>query len=148
MPRSIQEKLRHVLKNKTLIYSGFAFSILFTILYSCGINKSKEEELFYLNHSDTVDYVGIKVCAACHADKAETFVHTGMGSSFFDAVKTKSAAEFGARHLIFDTINNLYYWPFWQGNHLFIREFRLEGNDTVHNRIEKTVFEKGEKLPS
>ena len=49
----------------------------------------------YLNHSDTVKYVGINTCKQCHSNIYETFIQTGMGKSFDVATHQKSSAVFG-----------------------------------------------------
>ena len=122
--------------------SLFIFGLMLVIVgfFSCNQKKKTTTDLFYLNHHDTVDYVGMAKCAACHQDKANTFIHTGMGSSFGNATQIKSAADFAHNQVIFDTINNLYYKPFWKVNELYFMEFRLNGKDTVHKRIEKIDF--------
>lgn len=90
----------------------------------------------YLNLADTVAYVGMEPCRACHADKYETFVQTGMGMSFDAATHQKSAAQFGKHVAVYDTAANMYYHPFWRRDSLFIQEYRLQGKDTTHQRTE------------
>ena len=65
---------------------------VFLVLWQC--QSPKVETQVYLNHSDTVKYVGINTCKQCHIDKFETFKHTGMGQSFGKADTMKSAANF------------------------------------------------------
>jgi len=71
-------------------------------------------------------------CASCHEDKHSTFIHTGMGLSFDTASRSKSSAKFGPNHVVFDTLNDMYYYPYWKSDKLFIREFRLGNKDTTH----------------
>lgn len=118
----------------------FACILLVVTFFSCTSNQKETEELFYLNHNDTVDYVGLATCATCHPDKAKTFMHTGMGSSFGVANRQKSAADFSKNHMVYDTVNDLFYKPFWQKDELFFMEYRLEGKDTIHKRIEKIDY--------
>ncbi|TNE82355.1 MAG: tetratricopeptide repeat protein [Bacteroidetes bacterium] len=101
-----------------------------------GSEKGEEQVAAspWLNHNDTVKYVGMATCKQCHADKHETFLHTGMGMSFDSATKSKSSAQFHQIHPVFDSFSRFYYYPFWQNNTLHIREFRLEGQDTVYKR--------------
>lgn len=94
----------------------------------------------YQNLNDTVHYVGINTCKTCHLNVYETFIKTGMGQSFGAATKQKSAATYDSHSLVYDTANNYYYYPFWQGDSLYIREFRLAGKDTVHNRVEHVSY--------
>jgi len=94
----------------------------------------------YLNHNDTVNYVGSESCRACHSEIYESFTHTGMGESFDVATPKKSASLINAHTLIYDSINNYYYKPFWQNDSLLVKEFRLRGKDTVYQRIEHIKY--------
>jgi len=94
----------------------------------------------YLNHSDTVNYVGSESCRACHQEIYETFTHTGMGESFGLANPQKSASIINQHTLIYDSINNYYYKPFWQNDSLLVKEFRLKNKDTIYQRIEHIKY--------
>lgn len=94
----------------------------------------------YLNHNDTVKYVGIETCRSCHNDIYKTFIQTGMGQSFDLATRAKSAADFSKKHVVYDKYKDLYYTPSWKGDHMYITEFRLSGKDTIHRREEKVDF--------
>lgn len=125
---------------RAILSLAFGIIICFLIFFSCTSNSEKNEELFYLNHNDTVDYVGLATCSSCHQEVAKTFQHTGMGRSFHFATHQKSAADFSKNHIIYDTLNDLYYKPFWNKEDLFFMEYRLDGKDTVHKRIEKIDY--------
>lgn len=94
----------------------------------------------YYNHNDTVKYVGMDQCRACHNSIYETFIETGMGQSFNVASKHKSAARFGKHYVVKDRFTDLNYYSYWKGDSMYIMEFRLEGKDTVHKRIEKVDY--------
>jgi tetratricopeptide (TPR) repeat protein len=94
----------------------------------------------WLNHGDSAQYVGKEVCQTCHAQIAETFQHTGMGSSFEPASRTKSAGDFSHPTQVRDSFRNLLYSPFWKGESMVIREFRLLGKDTLFRRDETVDF--------
>jgi hypothetical protein len=113
--------------------------IVCTVLGACKLASQKPASP-YKNVNSTANYVGMNTCKGCHADIYNTFIETGMGKSFDKATKTKSSATFNSHSLIFDTINNLYYFPFWQKDTLYIKEFRLENKDTTHIRIEKVDY--------
>lgn len=114
---------------------------LMVLLTRCGANGDvQEDESEWLNQNDTVQYVGMETCKLCHADKHATFIHTGMGLSFDKATRQKSAGIFDAHALVFDSINNFYYRPFWKNDQLMIMEFRLDGADTIHKRIERIDY--------
>ncbi len=91
-------------------------------------------------YDTSVHYVGIQTCKGCHADIYNTFIHTGMGQSWDLASPHKSAARFGAHEVVYDTLNNLYYHPYWDHERLYIEEYRLNGTDTIHKRIEQVKY--------
>ena len=96
---------------------------------SCSTTEHKET---YLNHNPDVKYVGIETCASCHEDKHSTFIHTGMGLSFDSATQEKSSAVFSTQHKVYDRNSDMYYYPYWSKDKLFIKEFRLSNQDTIH----------------
>lgn len=81
----------------------------------------------------------MNTCRACHADKHSTFLHTGMGSSFDKASQQKSAANF-SHGPVYDKFRDFYYQPYWQGDVFYIKEYRLEGRDTVYSRTEQINY--------
>ncbi len=93
----------------------------------------------YLNHSDSAKYVGMQTCKLCHQDIYNTFIQTGMGKSFDLATAQKSSGDFSISQ-IHDPIANLHYKAFWKNEHLQIKEFRLQGKDTIHQRIEEVNY--------
>ena len=111
----------------------------------CTVDNGNEDNpttsYFYLNHHDSVDYVGIDECAKCHGDVHQSFIHTGMGSSFDSATQTKSAAHFHNTQPIYDAHLDFYYFPFWKHNKLYIKEYRLnEKGDTLFQRSQQIDF--------
>jgi tetratricopeptide (TPR) repeat protein len=94
----------------------------------------------YLNHADSALYVGMQTCKGCHEDIYNTFVHTGMGSSFDSATMGKSVAKFGKESTIYDRYRNFWYHSYFKNNQLFIHEYRLDGRDTLYSRIEKVDY--------
>jgi Flp pilus assembly protein TadD len=93
-------------------------------------------ESVYAGLAESTEYVGMDKCKVCHADQHATFIETGMGKSFDDATRQKSAARFDENTLVYDTVGNLYYRPYWNSDTLKVLEYRLSGNDTIHSRIE------------
>lgn len=111
------------------------------LLLFCGRELPEaEKEATYLNLAPGVQYVGMETCRSCHTNIHETFIHTGMGRSFDLASKSKSAATYGNHALVYDEKSNFYYKPYFEKDTLFIKEFRLEGRDTVHQRTEKISY--------
>jgi thioredoxin-like negative regulator of GroEL len=94
----------------------------------------------YRNLSEEATYVGRDVCKACHPDNHATFVESQMGRAFKAATRTNSIADFDDPDPIYNAEGDLYYQPFHQGEELFVREYRLVGRDTVHQRIEQIDF--------
>ncbi len=111
-------------------------------LFSRCQNKKAEKEtaILYLNHHDSVNYVGINACKSCHLDKYQTFIETGMGQSFDSAHLLKTAANFKNVSPVYDSFLDLYYWPFIKDKTIYIKEYRLNGKDTVHSRIEEIKY--------
>lgn len=102
-----------------------------------------DAKLAYLNHHDSVGYVGIETCRTCHTEIYESFVHTGMGSSFGVADTQKSTARFTAESHLYDPHLNMHYDPQWINDSLWLQEYRLDGDgDTSyqqHRRIDYVV---------
>ncbi len=94
----------------------------------------------YLNHSDTVHYVGMNTCKQCHLEIYKTFIQTGMGESFGAATRTKSIAKYTSRTIVYDKFSNFFYHPYWDKDSLKITEFRLNGKDTIYKRTEKVDY--------
>lgn len=113
--------------------------IILSLSY-CKDGKNSASVSPYLNHGDSVRYVGAQACASCHADKYATFVQTGMGSSFGLATLRKSSAEFKNVKPVYDAYRNLYYLPFVRDSVIYIKEYRLENQDTVYARTEKISY--------
>jgi tetratricopeptide (TPR) repeat protein len=94
----------------------------------------------FLNLHDSVKYVGKEVCRSCHADIYDSFLQTGMGRSFGLADLHRSKADWSGHELVYDEKLDLYYQAFTRDSALFMREFRLEGKDTVHQRIAQISY--------
>ena len=94
----------------------------------------------WLNHADSVGYIGMKTCQTCHANVHQTFIKTGMGQSFGAASRVKSIAEINGDSILYDAYKDFYYRPFWENDSLYLQEFRLRNGDTVHNLIQKIDF--------
>ncbi|MCB0644215.1 MAG: pilus assembly protein TadD, partial [Phaeodactylibacter sp.] len=97
-------------------------------------------ETGYANHAADVAYVGMETCQSCHAEIHGTFIHTGMGQSFGLATREKSQAQYGPHALVYDTATNFYYFPYWRGEALWVKEFRLAAGDTIYKRDEQIDF--------
>lgn len=120
------------------IAAGFIFILAFSLCN--GPEKSPHTASPYLNHADTVSYSGIAACKECHADKYSTFVQTGMGQSFDTAGLLKTSAEFKNQKPVYDAFLDLYYLPFMRLGRMYLKEYRLQGKDTVYARTERIHY--------
>lgn len=122
------------------IRTGLFISTLICISFLI-LRCRNEDKPSYLNHNDSVRYVGIDACKTCHFDIYQSFLRTGMGKSFKRALVQKSAAQFHAIHAVFDTAKNLYYLPFTKNDSMYVKEFRLGKNkDTLFQQTRKIDY--------
>lgn len=121
-------------------------AIVFTLSYCGGNGEEKKAandstpKLLYLNHADSVHYVGMQTCRKCHENIYQTFIHTGMGQSFDLATAHKSVAKFGKPSTIYDKYRDMWYHSYFRDSSMFITEFRLKGRDTIYSRTEKVDY--------
>ena len=127
-------------KHITATFSLAALLLISFFNLFCGDGSKTASTQTYLNHIDTVKYVGMETCRSCHNDIYKTFIETGMGQSFNVANKQKSVAKFGKHQLVHDKFNNLSYYPYFLNDTMYIMEFRLDGKDTIHKRIERVDY--------
>ena len=117
-----------------------ALLLLFTFLICfCSTENNKADSAF-LNTRDSVAYVGMQTCRSCHKDKYDSFIHTGMGHSFGEATQTRTDAFFGDHALVYDSFSNMYYKPFIKDSLMYVKEYRLQGKDTIHSRTERINY--------
>lgn len=126
------------MRAKWIIGVLVATGIMFLSL--CREVDRTSEESKYVSLQDSVGYVGMETCRSCHANIFETYHQTGMGQSFDAATREKSAAQFGPHALVYDSLSNFYYKPFWRNDTLMVREYRLDGPDTIHSRAESIAW--------
>lgn len=124
-------------------FTAYLFLGTLLMLAGCSGPESKKEILTsqspWLNHSDSAKYVGMGTCRKCHADIYESFIKTGMGRSFDQASKQKSAADFKAPP-IYDAFSDFYYRAFCLKDSMTILEYRKIKNDTIHKRLEQVNY--------
>ena len=63
-----------------------------------------------------------------------------MGMSFDSASVLKSSANFTQVKPVYDAYLNLYYLPFLRNEVFYLKEYRLEGSDTVFARTERINY--------
>ncbi len=118
--------------------SVMCFAALFNL--RCGENKSDEEMPKYASLDPSNSYVGMNTCKDCHSDIYETYIETGMGKSFDLASVAKSSADFSKHSPVYDHHLDYWYFPYWENDSLRIMEYRLDGKDTIHKRIETITY--------
>lgn len=115
-----------------------------TLLAACGNDDeapgSGDSEFAFLNHDPEATYVGKEACRACHPSQYDSFTASQMGRSFRLATRSNSDAEWEGISPIYDEPNDLYYLPIRRGEDLFVKEYRLAGRDTVHQRVEQIDY--------
>lgn len=128
-----------MLKNGIYIVISLFISVL--IFVKCTEKSAPETETPspYLNHNLTVKYTGAHSCAACHSDIYTTFLETGKGKSYYKP-STDNLIENFDNVLVTDRFLNLQYTAYWKAGDMYIKEFRVQKNDTVHTRVEKVDY--------
>lgn len=114
---------------------------LFIVCFNFCKTSHPDTKESYLNLQDSVHYVGMATCRSCHNDVHQTYSQTGMGRSFHVATREKSNAIFDEHALVYDSLNDFYYFPYFnQEQELMLDEFRLLKGDTIHKRTEKIDY--------
>ncbi len=115
--------------------------LCFAPLIACNLPEENQADnsSVYLNHSDTAKYVGINTCKLCHQSIYETYTQTGMGRSIGLASRLKSSANFNHAE-VYDNRKELNYKAYWQGDSLYMHEFRLSEKDTAHSLINRVNY--------
>ncbi len=131
---------KQLLRRNTIISILFLSFVTFFLAFcnretSISVNNSN-----YLNLADSVSYVGMETCKSCHLNVYNTFIKTGMGRSFDHATLEKTDARFDKHAIVYDSVSNFYYKPFFKDSSMYVMEYRLENKDTIHKRIEKISY--------
>lgn len=124
-------------KKITLLFLALLVAWCFSF---CKKKSTSSADSPFRNVRDSVAYVGMATCASCHANVHETFQHTGMGRSFDHATLQKTTATFGPHAVVYDSLSNFYYHPFFKDSVMYVLEYRLENGDTTHKRLEKITY--------
>ena len=124
---------------KQIIYGLFILGACCLIYCNTNSNAGIPNHT-YLNLQDSIKYIGMETCRSCHSNVHHTFKETGMGQSFGKATLTKSGATFEEHDIVYDKKSNFYYKPFFQNDTMYVKEYRLDGKDTIHSRIEKIDY--------
>lgn len=120
-----------------LILGLIACSLLFC---TAPESNSEANHFGFRNLEDSVHLVGMQTCRGCHNDVYQTYIETGMGQSFGAANWEKTSARFDSNAVVYDAALDYYYQPFFKDSVLYVLEFRLEGKDTTHKRLERIDY--------
>jgi predicted CXXCH cytochrome family protein len=134
-----QRVIKPLYINSLLVLLLFFFSYCNNRGSSVEVKEKQKDTLLYLNHSYSARYVGMNTCRQCHQGIYNTFIETGMGKSFDLATRKKSSGDFSSA-FVYDKIDNFHYQAFWNHDSLYVKEFRLFKNDTVHKRVEQVNY--------
>ena len=102
--------------------------------------KTENDSTTYASLDPSNGYVGQEACSSCHQSIYDSFIQTGMGKSFDIASEAKSSGDFKKHAPVYDPHLNFYYLPYFDNDSLRIMEYRLEGKDTVHKRVETVSY--------
>lgn len=129
---------------RKLISACFVLTVISLCLSNWYCNSPQKiedkERNTYAGLSDSAKYVGMETCKGCHSGVHESFSHTGMGMSFDVASKEKSAGDFSNHSQLYDADKDFYYHPYWKGDYLFFKEYRMDGKDTAFSREENIRY--------
>lgn len=103
----------------------YLYYIILILITSCQ-NQKKD----YLNISNSVAYVGMNKCAACHQTQYDNFINTGMGKSMRPALGMYSSGFFD--RVLHDSLLDLYYYPHLLNDSLYVDEYQIHNGDTTH----------------
>ncbi|MDX2247438.1 MAG: tetratricopeptide repeat protein [Bacteroidia bacterium] len=118
-------------------YTGILAVLLLTanLLVRCSQQSSSPGYV-----SEEIKYTGIQSCQPCHKKIYQSFRETGMGKSLYRPDTARIIEKFGPDVIVTDTKKDFIYHPYWAGETMFVKEFRLEGDDTTYQRTEKVDY--------
>lgn len=93
----------------------------------------------WLNHADSVEYLGINTCRGCHSDIYDSFIETGMGQSFDVAHRAKSALP-TTKGLLTDSTGKFEYEIYFRGDSLYLKEYKEVDGYSMHLLEQKVDF--------
>lgn len=114
----------------------FAMNLIFSCKEDIGEGKP---EGITIDSLPLQAWVDPQSCKPCHAQIVDLYLHTGKGRSFFPPNPQRVIENWDAPAIL-DTHQNLWYKPIHKGNSFAVKEFRLEGKDTIHQRTESIDY--------
>ena len=126
------------------VFLYFALAIYVTALVLCIRCSSQPENNTHNTQISTIGelksaYAGDAACIDCHRDIYDQYQLTGKGQSFRKPEKGILPFELPAS-VVYDTYSDLYYQAHWQKEGLWIHEYKLIKQDTIHSRWQKVDY--------
>jgi len=112
-------------------------SLFACLSYFCTVSEPGAQPEGFLNLNDTVGYVGINSCKNCHAEIYQSYVGSNKGKSFRSASRAQNSAAFNISNSVYDKEMDFWYKSYMQNDSIYILEYRLSGNDTIHKRTRR-----------
>ncbi len=94
------------------------------LLVGCS-GGSTPEEITFLNHDPSVEYVGRDTCRRCHLGIYSTYVQTGMGRSFYPMTPEVAVEDFSDNNTFVDPATGLRYLMEARDGKYYQRQFYL-----------------------
>lgn len=85
-------------------------------------------------------YVGDSACMRCHGAIAQAYSRTWKAHSLLPVTPNLSRIEDFTQPAVYDPHSRFYYRTRWEGDSLYLYEYRLQGRDTVYLRRERLDF--------
>lgn len=85
-------------------------------------------------------YVGDTACFRCHVPIAKAYAHTWKARSLLPVTPDLPRIEDFQQPAVYDPHANFYYRARWEGDTLYLYEYRLRGRDTVYLRKERLDY--------
>lgn len=116
------------------------FGLWLAVVIALQFASCRNGAVSWENLTTDVKYTGPQACQSCHAEIFDSYRKTGMGRSWHRPSKSDVIEDFGPNASVFDPHSNFHYRPYWQGDSMYVLEYRLEGRDTVHRRAERVDY--------
>lgn len=125
-------------KASILLFLSLSLFWFFLLLQSCMQNeKGKQETVSNPDSLAGAAAIPSSECRPCHQAIVDSFLLTGKGKSLLPAEAGDKLCSWDKVQPVYDAHRDLYYLPEKYGKKFFIREFRLENGDTIHQRREE-----------
>ncbi|RMG54679.1 MAG: hypothetical protein D6722_28730 [Bacteroidetes bacterium] len=110
------------------------------ILLALVVTRCSQRPQTWLSLDPANAYTGTASCQPCHERITASYLETGMGKSLYAPDRGRIIEEFGPAAVVYDPQVDFHYRAFWQGEEMFMEEFRLENGDTTYRRRERVDF--------